>query len=325
MPPELLSKRLLPKRPLPLPLRIALAAALAAVVLVPSALALHLAREKSLLTRQKSQLTDRADRLGEQVSELEHQLSDLQQRYDAVLSPTGPEHPDYESLYPDLYIPGTPAGEVRRGTAFLTFDDGPSPRTDDILAILREENVKATFFVVGPDTLARRERLQRIAAEGHAIGVHSASHDYHKIYASVEDYLADFYEAYTMVKEATGTAPSIFRFPGGSINSYNRGIYQEIIAEMLRRGFVYYDWNVSSGDAVSRPLPVATLRDNVLTGSARQSRPIILMHDSSPRTTTVQALPEIIAGLREQGFSLDSLNRDDLPVSFGYPTPAPET
>lgn len=269
----------------------------------------HLTQENHVLSHQNGQLEQQANTLSQEIGSLQSQLHAFQSQ----------EHPAYQSLYPDLYVEGTPAGTVRDNTVFLTFDDGPSPRTEEILKILEQEQIKATFFVVGPDSPARRERLQAIAQAGHTIGVHSATHDYKKIYASVEAYLDDFYQVWSMVKEATGTAPTIFRFPGGSINSYNRGIYQDIIAEMLRRGFVYFDWNVSSGDATSKPLPASTLLQNVLSSSSSLNRPIVLMHDSTPRTTTVQALPDMIASLKAKGYAFASLTRDDLPVTFGYP------
>lgn len=127
---------------------------------------------------------------------------------------------------------------------YLTFDDGPSARTDEILEILDKYGVKATFFVVGANEEGDLERMQKIVAAGHTLAIHSYSHDYKKIYASVEAYLEDFNQMFCQIYEATGVKPQIFRFPGGSVNSYNVGIHQQLIAEMTRRGFVYFDWNV---------------------------------------------------------------------------------
>ena len=313
-----------PKRRL-FPFILLFLAAAAAMAAVPTLYAVRLSRENAQLSQENFLLSQEKGELEKQTGTLTREVDDLQLQVKALegyrkFAPDGQEHPAYQELYPDLYIEGTPAGNVREKTVFLTFDDGPSPRTDEVLAILEQEQVKATFFVVGPDTAARREQLQHIAAAGHTIGVHSASHEYKKIYASVESYLDDFYQVWTMVKEATGIAPAIFRFPGGSINSYNRGVYQEIIAEMLRRGFVYFDWNVSSGDATSKPLPAGAILQNVVQGAGKMSRPIVLMHDSSPRATTVSALPDMIAAFKARGYAFASLTRDDLPVTFGYPT-----
>ena len=83
--------------------------------------------------------------------------------------------------------------------------------------------------------------MKAVADAGHTVGVHSISHDYEKVYESVESYLADFNDTYNCIYEATGVKPRFFRFPGGSINNYNRFVYMQIIAEMTRRGFVYFD------------------------------------------------------------------------------------
>ena len=152
----------------------------------------------------------------------------------------------YQKLYPNLYVQkSTKVTENAAKTIYLTFDDGPSPNTMDLLDILDRYNVKATFFVIYHDDEASQNAYREIVKRGHTIAVHTASHKYTEIYKSVEDYLADFDIVYKQIERVTGVKPELFRFPGGSINSYNVRIYQELIAEMLRRGFTYYDWNVS--------------------------------------------------------------------------------
>ncbi len=283
-------------------------------------------RENQQLTAQNNRLAQQNSTLQQQTGALDLEMSDLRGQLQALQQgfQHEQEHPAYQDLYPDLYVEGAPAGKEQADTVFLTFDDGPSARTDEILSLLEQENIKATFFVVGPDTAARRERLKQIADAGHTIAVHSATHEYKRIYSSVEAYLKDFYTVWSMVKEATGEAPTIFRFPGGSINSYNAGIYQDIIAEMLRRGFLYYDWNVSSGDATSRPLPAETIAANVCGSIGKNGRYIVLMHDSTPRRTTVEALPAIIRNLKAKGYAFAPLSRNDLPITFGYLSPSPK-
>ena len=202
----------------------------------------------------------------------------------------------------------------------LTFDDGPHPiYTPEILDILAEYDVKATFFVVGANEEGDLERMQKIVAAGHTLAIHSYSHDYKKIYASVEAYLEDFNQMFCQIYEATGVKPQIFRFPGGSVNSYNVGIHQQLIAEMTRRGFVYFDWNVANGDAVfSKIQPSSTLTANALKGVGTARRAIILMHDSSAKTTTVEALPAIIEGYLEAGYSFAALTPSTRSVTFSY-------
>lgn len=229
------------------------------------------------------------------------------------------EQPAYTALYPDLYAPEAELGaEDIEKSVYLTFDDGPSERTDEILAILDEYDIKATFFVVGSSDEKGLAHLRAIADAGHTLAIHSYTHNYQKIYASVEAYLDDFNEMYCQIVEATGVAPTIFRFPGGSINSYNVGLYQEIIAEMTRRGFVFFDWNATNGDAASSKLQSAeTLTSNALDG-LRYRRAIVLMHDSAPKTTTVQALPAIIEGYLEAGYSFHPLSAETRSITFGY-------
>lgn len=230
-----------------------------------------------------------------------------------------PESP-YADLYPDFYAPQELSADVREtNVLYLTFDDGPSDRTKEVLDILAEKNVKATFFVVGFEDEAKGAILQRIVAEGHTLGMHSYSHNYGKIYASVEDYLSDMYQIFTLIKETTGVTPTLFRFPGGSINGYNQAIYQEMISEMLRRGFVPFDWNISSEDAASNHLtPTDTLVNNVVNAAANVQRGVVLMHDSAAKTTTVQALAPMIDRLQAKGFTLKPLTPEVLPVLYSY-------
>lgn len=221
----------------------------------------------------------------------------------------------YQSLYPDLYSKLPPPAEQGERTAYLTFDDGPSVRTLEILDIMKEENVKATFFVVTGN--ADLDLLKRIQEEGHTIAIHSNTHKYLEIYNSVDDFLEDFHTAYSKIYDATSVSPQIFRFPGGSINAHNQGIYQELIAEMLRRGFLFYDWNVSSQDAVSK-ISSADIVHNVTSNIRGQNKVIILMHDSSDKTSTVKALPQIIKFLKEENYTLDRIDNSIKPIMFTY-------
>ena len=183
--------------------------------------------------------------------------------------------------------------------------------------ILKENDVKATFFVVYKEGEYAKKIYQRIVREGHTLGIHSTSHDYKKIYQSVEDYLDDFATLYYYLYEVTGTRPEVFRFPGGSINAYNQSIYMEIIAEMLRRGFVYYDWNVASGDRSSVVLSAATIESNVVSAVKSAKEYVVLMHDSAYKSTTVQAVKNMLPYLKENTY-LRAITPDVEPVIFTY-------
>ncbi len=206
----------------------------------------------------------------------------------------------YQEAYPDMYVERSEFVEEDgdRPVIYLTFDDGPSANTERVLDILKANDIKATFFVVNNDIAAHQHLYKRIVDEGHTLGIHTYSHRYTDIYESVDAYLEDFNKMFTKVYELTGVKPTVFRFPGGSINVYNQEIYFELISEMLRRGFVYYDWNVSSGDA-GETYTTAAIQTTVVNNSMRKERSIVLMHDSSTKFATVAALQGIIDSLKE--------------------------
>ena len=137
---------------------------------------------------------------------------------------------DYTKLYPNLYCTRPETQIIPAKTIFLTFDDGPSERTSEILEILREKNVKATFFVTGNASQKGQALMKQIVDEGHTIGIHTYTHEFRQIYASVSAFLDDFNKIYNLIYEATGVKPKIFRFPGGSKNSFNKNNYKELIA-----------------------------------------------------------------------------------------------
>ena len=200
-------------------------------------------------------------------------------------------------------------------TVYLTFDDGPSMRTVEILDILKEYNIKATFFILSDQKDSSRDIVKRIFDEGHSIGVHSASHDYTAIYKSVNSFLADFEECYKYIEDITNEKPIIFRFPGGSVNSYNKDICKELVAEMTRRGFTYFDWNVSSDDAV-KGYTQESIYTNVIEGCKKNAVSVVLMHDSAPKKDTVAALKQIIPELLKQGYTFDKLDETAQPTVF---------
>lgn len=269
-------------------------------------------QELEELRRQKNELETLTQQQSERLAALEAQVAAAAAATTATTSAGG-----YQALYPDFYAPQTySATSSPDNTAYLTFDDGPSGNTDIILQTLQEENVKATFFVVGTDNADNLARMRRIVQEGHTIGMHSYSHSYKKIYASVEAFLKDMYQVFNLIKDTTGVTPTCFRFPGGSINSFNKAVYKDIKAEMIRRGFVPYDWNVSSGDASTTKYTPEQLTGYVLNGIGSKSRIIVLMHDSSSKENTAQAVRQIIIGIREKGFIFAPLDYQTKPILF---------
>ena len=288
----------------------------------------ELARMEQETTQLERELSGWRGDCERQRRELEEQQAMLDQARDTIdllsqyslASPDG-EVPEYAALFPDFYAPEWDGETVGGGrVCCLTFDDGPSANTDRVLEILDRYGVKATFFVVGTSasSAVNQERMRQIVAAGHTIAMHSWSHNYSKVYASVESFLEEFSRLYQWIYEVTGVYPSVFRFPGGSINGYDRGVYQEIIAEMTRRGFVYYDWNASAQDATKTPRAASAIAADCLKGVGRDLV-VVLAHDSAARSTTADALPAIIEGYQAAGYTFSALHPGVRPVTMGYP------
>lgn len=227
----------------------------------------------------------------------------------------------YQSLFPNLYSHAEmPTQRVKAAnTVYLTFDDGPSVNTPAILKALEEAGVKATFFVTAAElgNQDAADLLRSIRDGGHTIGIHSYSHEYLEIYKSVESYLTDFNSMYEFIYEATGLEVEIFRFPGGSINSYNSGLYQPLIGEMLRRGFVFYDWNATVGDTL-KGADATSVVQTVRADMTGKSRGIILLHDSNEKAFVADGLPDTIAALKDMGHQFEVLTPSVLPIVFSY-------
>ncbi len=221
----------------------------------------------------------------------------------------------YASLYPDLYVAPPTEFKYSPKTVYLTFDDGPSDYTLDILNILQKYDIKATFFMCGSKTEKDKEIMKKVAEAGHSIGIHSLAHKYDEIYSSPEAFLKDFNATYQNIYEATGIKPNIYRFPGGSINNSNRFIYRQLIAEVTRRGFVYYDWNVSAEDADNAATWTSVYK-SVTKGMENKDRAVILMHDS--REVSVLTLEDLIIYLKDKGYSFDKITNETRPEIFGY-------
>ena len=223
-----------------------------------------------------------------------------------------------EDPYPELYgdnVTGEFAPPEEK-TVYLTFDDGPSDVTESLLDALKQEEVRATFFVMG-DVSKKKEILNRMLYDGHTIGVHTYTHDYRYVYWNQEAYLADFCRQYYSIWDATGYRPRIFRFPGGSVNSYNAHLYRDLISEMSRRGFVYYDWNVTSEDAAGVEHPEEQLQE-LLTQSEKKPRIIALLHDTKKNPYIAETVTQYIRTMKEAGYQFKALDSSVEPVRFPY-------
>ncbi len=183
-------------------------------------------------------------------------------------------------------------GNIRK--VYLTFDDGPSSNTGKILDILAEYDVKATFFVVGKEDEKYKALYNRIVEEGHTLGMHSYSHKYDEIYQSVDSYAQDLSKLQEFLYDTTGVWCRYCRFPGGSSNTVSRVDMKELIAYLDEQDITYFDWNIASGDASSSYISADAILYNCIQQIPKFDECIILMHDASNKSTTVQALPALI-------------------------------
>ena len=203
---------------------------------------------------------------------------------------------------------------LKANTIYLTFDDGPRDgTTDKVLDILKEKNVKATFFVTnnGSDDL-----IKRIVSEGHSIGIHTASHRYDIIYASVNNYYNDLEQVSKRIYNLTGVDTKLLRFPGGSSNTiskkYSKGIMSILTKDVINKGYQYYDWNVDSTDALYNTSK-DDIYNNVINSISHDKYNVILMHDT--KTKTLEALPLIIDYAKSNGYNFKSIDINNIILS----------
>lgn len=259
------------------------------IILLTRVHRLHMTLET--LTLQLENLTQTVDGQKEQLQDLLLQDETRPAEESAVIEIVQPDTPA-----PDLPEQTQETNITAKHKVYLTFDDGPSRYTEDILDILDRYDVKATFFVVGKEDKSSRKMLGMIADGGHSLGMHSYSHKYSQVYNSEEDFAEDFEKIQKYIFDATGIVSKIYRFPGGSSNTVS-SIPMEDFAEYLDSQEVrFFDWNISSGDG-GKLLNVETLVDNCMEGITRRETSIILLHDSAEKSTTVEALPLIIENI----------------------------
>ncbi len=191
---------------------------------------------------------------------------------------------------------------------FLTFDDGPSTLTPEILKILDENEVKGTFFTIGKSVEKNSMWVKQAYDEGHMVLPHTYSHDY-AIYTTFETYYNDLELAKKAIEDVLDIeVPYIFRFPGGSSNhsSFKYGGEQympKLTVDVKEKGYYYIDWNVSSGDASSDYDKKDKIISNVLDGAKNKNLIVALFHDTARNTKMAEVLPEIILELKNQGYT----------------------
>ena len=205
-----------------------------------------------------------------------------------------------------------PSGIYKNSMIYLTFDDGPSNVTGQILDLLKEKNVKATFFVINQSNdlnyLIKREH-----DEGHTVALHSNTHKYDLIYSSVDNYFNDLNAIGNKVKNITGVEAKIIRFPGGGSNTtsrqYSAGIMSVLTNEVLARGYHYFDWNVDCGDAGGAKNST-DVYNNVVNHLSHNQTNVVLMHDFQNNYKTLEVLDDIIDYGIANGYTFAAIDMD---------------
>lgn len=212
--------------------------------------------------------------------------------------------------------PDNLAGEGDIHKVYLTFDDGPSENTEQILDILAEYGVKATFFVTGREDEESQALYRRIADEGHTLGMHSYANKYSVIYQSEEAFQSDYRRLRQYLYDVTGIWSDYYRFPGGSSNQISNVSMSSLIKFLNGEDIVYYDWNVSAGDAASTTYTAEEIVENVTEDVVQYKTSVILLHDSADKSTTVEAVGPLIEALQELGALILPIDEDTQIIQY---------
>ncbi|MBQ8766236.1 MAG: polysaccharide deacetylase family protein [Clostridia bacterium] len=237
------------------------------------------------------------DDLNKQLEELNKQLSAKKNKGEESTT----KKKENEAVLPEP-IP------AKGKTVYLTFDDGPSIYTDEVLDILDKYGVKATFFVVNGKN---NHIMKEIVDRGHTIGLHCYRHVYSEIYASDEAYFEDLQKIHDVVKKETGVDADIIRFPGGGSNTiskkYSKGIMTRLTASVVEKGYTYFDWNCYNGDADGANTVEKQL-NNIAQFPRGAKNIVVLMHDN--KEATIKSLPKIIEYFQSCEMTFGVLTKD---------------
>lgn len=293
------------------PMNKVIIALLATLVIVPTTLCIVLAFRVSSLQNEMEELLEKysvsAGNQGENQSGVADSETTTEQNTSGELST---EEDTTEESTETTSVEPLPDGKY----AYLTFDDGPSSNTEKILDILDQYNVKATFFVNGHTGEVMEERYKAIVERGHALGIHTYSHQYDSVYGGVESFANEVESLRKYLYDITGVDVRLFRFPGGSSTTIVDDI-TPYIQWINDNGYSYHDWNCSNGDAENKSYTVQQMVDNCMVQVEQGYKNIvILMHDTKSKTTTVEALPQVIEKLIENGYEIRAIDERAVPV-----------
>lgn len=198
---------------------------------------------------------------------------------------------------------------------YLTFDDGPTPKiTEQVLDVLKAQEVKATFFIVGKEINGRESILKRIYEEGHGIGLHTFSHNFKIIYKNPESFIREMEKTNAAINTVLGTTLDIkpIRFPGGSAGRLTQSFY----AKLCEKGYLIFDWNVDLKDGIKGNLSPECFLANAKKCSDKSVRKIILAHCNSNNKNTCEALDDIISYYKKQGYTFKAIDATTEPYLY---------
>lgn len=200
---------------------------------------------------------------------------------------------------------------------YITFDDGPSKHTQEVLDILAKYKIKATFFVTGENP-EYADMITEIHNQGHALGIHTFSHEYSNIYASEEAYFEDVDKVAALIKEKAGIDTHFLRFPGGSSNTvsrkYSDGIMTRLSKAVEEKGYQYYDWNVHNGDG-DPGISSDGLYNQLMEELKGKKEAMVLMHDGGGNANTVASLDACLKSMMQQGWTFKTIEENgDTPI-----------
>ena len=190
---------------------------------------------------------------------------------------------------------------------YLTFDDGPAGKvTSDILDILKENSVNATFFLIGCQIKNQEDLVKRIYNEGNAIGLHSMTHKKNSLYCSNEQFLKEMLDTQDVINKVVSIKSNILRFPFGCNNNTYK-ISQSMVDLLHENNLKIYDWNTDSGDGANPNSSPSTLLKN---SKSTKDRVVLLMHCSYLSKNSVKALPSIIKYYKDNGYEFKTIDEN---------------
>ncbi|AYE33499.1 polysaccharide deacetylase family protein [Clostridium septicum] len=199
--------------------------------------------------------------------------------------------------------------ESEEKIVYLTFDDGPGGKTTlKILDTLKEENVPATFFIIGEQIQGQENTILRMKNEGHSIGLHSFSHEKAKLYRGNEGFLKEMLEDQESLYKVTGEKYHILRFPFGCNNNTYK-LNQSMIDLLHENNLRVYDWNTDSGDGANPNSSPETIIKKACSNK-NQNKVILLMHCSYMHKNSAKALPNIIKYYKSEGYKFKAIDEN---------------